>query len=136
MAVKDFLAKNAELLGDSLMGLLKTLTQDIVAPGVIQMKRQLSPQMPYKDKRGEWYIHISFQDKDTIMVSHQKREQSFGHAEGQEFEFQWNLDLIFDRRVTSLMASALYIPVVDFGNSASEDTKSRVLLQLDDYTRL
>lgn len=118
------------------MGLLKTLTQDIVAPGVIKMKRQLSAQMPYKDKRGEWYIHISFRDDDTIMVSHQKREQSFGHAEGQDFEFQWNLDLIFDRNVQTIMASALYIPVIDFNPAASEDTKSRVLLLLDDYTRL
>lgn len=128
--------KNADLLEADLMGLLKTLTQDIVAPGVIKMKRQLTAQMPYKDKRGEWYIHISFRDDDSIMVSHQKREQSFGHADGQDFEFQWNLDLIFDRNVQTIMASALYVPIVEFNKSASEDTKSKILLLLDDYTRL
>lgn len=129
--------KHSELLGESIIGLIKALTQDIIAPGVIKMKRQLSAQMPYKDKRGEWYIHISFQHKDIIMVSHRKTEQSFSFNEdGQDFEFQWNLDLIYDKHVTTLMDSALYIPTLTFAETATEETKSRITLLLDDYTRM
>ena len=100
------------------------------------MKRELAPNLRYKDVRGEWFIHITFESHEAVMVSHQKKEQSFGHDEDQEFQFQWNLDLLFDAQVKVLRASALYVPVLEFGPKASSDTKSRVQLLLDDYLRL
>lgn len=131
--VKELISNNHELLGPSLLGLLKTITQDIVAPGVIKMKTQLTATMPYKDVRGEWHIDISFAEPGAVIVTHRKREQSFGHKEGQEFEFQWNLALKFDSTVSMLQTTELYIPELSFGPNASEETKSRIALLLDDY---
>ena len=99
------------------------------------MKVGLHGRLQYKDIRGEWFIHVTF-GEDCVLVSHQKREQSFGHEEDQSFEFQWNLDLLFDSEVESLVASSLYIPILEFNPLVSEKTKSQVQLLLDDYLRV
>jgi len=125
--------QHSTLLGTELLGLLKTVSQDIVAPGVIKMKMELSQNMPYKDKRGEWYIHISFARPDAITVSHQKWEQSFTQESDQDYDFQWKLDLSFDARVSTLQSSSLYVQHLTFGPNASSETKERINTLLSDY---
>jgi hypothetical protein len=129
------LTENHSWLDPSLIRLLKTVTQDIVAPAVVKMKREISPYMAYKDVRGEWFIHINFQSPGSILVSHQKREQSFGQEPNQDVEFQWNLDLVFDENARTMVASALYVPTLVFHPNASDETKASVQLLFDEYTR-
>ena len=134
IVTRTLLLEHSDLLGPELLGLLKTITQDIVAPGVIKMKRELSADMPYKDKRGEWFIHINFQHPEAVTVSHQKREQSFSHDQHQDFEFEWNLDLHFDTSISTLRSSSLHVTSLTFGPNASNETKERVNMLLSSYS--
>lgn len=133
MIVRQFIEANSTLLGDSFLAILKTVTQDIVAPGVIQMKKQFISQMPYKDVRGEWYIHISFEHPKHILISHHKLEESFTHNESEKFQFQWNLDLMFDQNMQALMEASLYVPKIQFAETSSPQFQQKIRLLLEDY---
>ncbi len=92
--------------------LLRACNQAAISPAVLVLKKAVGMQLPYKDIRGEWWIHIRFSDAD-VRITHRKREQSWNTPAGHEFQFTWELQMRFDRAVTDLVASSVHITQVN-----------------------
>jgi hypothetical protein len=71
--------------------------QSIIAPAVIELTLNICPILPFKDGGG-WRIEIMI-NSDHVSILHRKRQKS---NDGM-FEFEWELSLVFDREITTII---------------------------------
>jgi len=100
---------------------LKMVNQNILFVGCYELKTKVTMNVFTKDVRGPegWKILISG-TKDTISVSHFKREESLATVPPTEkFWFEWRLHAIFDKEMEDLQAASLKVTNLGFGDETT-----------------
>jgi len=91
---------------------LKTIHQDIVGHCTFQLKQHITSRFMTKDVRTPegWRITMRFAP-DHFQVSHTRREQSIdpGGDKTNHWEFEWELRLMFDAKVTEMRLAQLRV---------------------------
>ena len=131
--VQQLLNAHEELLGQPLIGLLKTASQSIVSPGIIDMKRKLYNIFPFQDLRGSWFIHYNFEHPEFVVVSHHKSETYSASNSSDQFIFQWNQDMLFDLEVSRMLDAHFYVSKLEFGPSCNAEFKEQVKINFSAY---
>lgn len=62
-------------------------------------------------------------DIDSVKVTHRKWEQTQDADSAAFFKFRWGLQLVFDRRMRSLLQASVSVLDFEFGPSTSEERK-------------
>jgi hypothetical protein len=73
--------------------LLKSCNQATISPAVVEIKFALGVAFLTKDVKGSWKTIINFLEDGNIQVVTRKREQCVKNT----FQFQWELQLLYDR---------------------------------------
>jgi len=100
----------------------------MIYPAVMQLRKHLYEKFAYKDYKGGWQVQIHIRP-GAMMVTHVKREQSHDSREEAHFEFEWQLQIVFDHRMTSFIPQ-LYITDYTFGPKTLPEIKRVVLDQM------
>lgn len=124
------------VVGDDskVIGVLKACNQSILAPGVLKLKFSVGNQFPFKDMRGSWRIDIIV-DKDKVTVIHSKRERSFEDSPSDYFEFGWSLAMVFDKDITDLQETLLFIEDISYGSDVHNDKKMQIRESMKNFMR-
>lgn len=80
-----------------------------------------------EDMRGNWYIDIYLDDKDSIRVTHAKREQAFSYDEDEYFEFLWELTVRLNRDYSGVASANVEITDLKVRRLRRESSCPRVL---------
>jgi hypothetical protein len=103
----------------------KCITQNILFAGCIEIKKKI-PMAMTRDVRGPegWKILVVF-TKETISITHYRREQSLATAPATEqFWFEWRLSMMFDKGLRDMQASSLKVTNLGFGENAAGPFKA------------
>jgi len=133
VALRDYME---QVIGDDskVISVLKACNQSILAPGVLKLKFTVGNQFPFKDMRGSWRIDIIV-DADKVTVIHSKRERSFEDSPSEYFEFGWSLAMIFDKDVSDLQETNLFIEDITYGSDVHNDKKMQIRESMKNFIR-
>jgi len=120
--------------GSKVIAVLKACNQSILAPGVLKLKFSVGNQFPFKDMRGSWRIDIIV-DTDKVTVIHSKRERSFEDNPSDYFEFGWSLAMVFDKEVSDLLETLLFIEDISYGCDVQNDKKVKIRESMKSFIR-
>jgi hypothetical protein len=74
----------------STIKVLKTLSQGILTPAMLKLRKEYYEQFPYKPIKGSWKIKLHFVPKrKKVIVVHKKQEQSLKEDTVGYFTFEW-----------------------------------------------
>jgi len=119
-----------------ILQVLKVCNQSIIAPSVIELKLGICPKLMFKDAGG-WMIKVELVDSDTVIVSHCKKQQHMDPRKEEEyFEFIWELEMIFNRDVSSLNQVTLSILSLTFGEKTRQDKKDEYLALFNSHMKV
>lgn len=120
------LAKFLSFIGEDtgLVRVLKACNQSIIAPSIIELKLVICPKLPFKDAGG-WKIRIKhFSDKLTI--SHKKRQSQIGTKPEEQFEFEWETQMVFSPDMQNWEDVTFQITDLTFGNETTQEKKEEL----------
>jgi len=122
-----------EVLGDSpITRTLKACNQGIIAPAVLQLKKNICPQLMFKDGGG-WCIKITLSNED-ILVQHRKREKQLRtDGKKEDFEFEWLLEMHFTHSMDVLKAVDFKVTELLFSEEVTQDMAERTRSCFQDY---
>jgi len=95
---------------------LKAIHQNIILTGVFQLKSKVTMNTMTRDVRTRdgWRINV-FMGNNVVVVSHKRREQSLATApKDEQYWFEWELRMTFDRELSSMESSVLKITDLEF----------------------
>jgi hypothetical protein len=104
---------------------LRACNQGTISTAVLVLKKAVGMRLPYKDVRGEWWIHVKIAS-DGVEVTHIKREQSWNTKPGSEFQFTWALTLQMTPDACDLVDVSLRVVELRFAESAPEAQRTLV----------
>jgi len=110
----------------------KAIHQNVLFVGCYELKTKVTMGTLTKDVRGPegWRILITF-TKDTVTVTHYKREESLASApKTDQFWFEWKIHMIFDKEMNDVQASFLKVTNLGFGETTSELKKEEITRML------
>ncbi|EGC35282.1 hypothetical protein DICPUDRAFT_152412 [Dictyostelium purpureum] len=109
---------------------LKLIHQNIIYIGCYELKLRV----PYllanmtKDVRGElgWRIEV-FEGKDTVTVTHIRREESLPTAgEKKQFQLEWKLHIVLNKDLSEITFASLKITDLIFPNDVDPQFKQEI----------
>eukprot|EP01111_Echinosteliopsis_oligospora_P009668 TRINITY_DN286_c2_g1_i2.p1 TRINITY_DN286_c2_g1~~TRINITY_DN286_c2_g1_i2.p1 ORF type:complete len:279 (-),score=73.04 TRINITY_DN286_c2_g1_i2:96-932(-) len=106
----------------------KAITQNILFAGVFELKVKLPLKVMTRDVPGHegWRVLIEI-TKDTVCVSHYKREQTLATTPPADlFWYEWRLSMMFSRDMRELISTSLKITNVGFMDTTSEAKKHEI----------
>lgn len=109
----------------SVVKVLKACNQSILAPGILKLKFGVGNHYPFKDVRGSWHIVVDV-FPDSVCVTHTKYEKSMDDLPNMYFEFNWSMKIAFDRDLTHVTGSSLFIDGVQFGDGVPPKTREKI----------
>jgi len=111
--------------------LFKVINQSVIFPAAYHLKTAVATEMT-KDVRSSdgWRINIFF-GNDVIAVTHFRKEQGMK----EDFEFEWELRMTFDKELTDLQATLMRIIDLKFSDSYPSE-KRQLLKQILVHGRL
>lgn len=127
--------KNELLSHKVIVPILKSMTQEVVAPFIVPLKMMLYEVAPFKDVRGEWYIIIDYSNPSHVSVSHRKKEQSMYNEPSKSYTFEWSLKIQFKTDDFYLMDIDFFITNLEFGPQIEDSFKSSLSNLLVGYIR-
>jgi len=120
--VMDFLL---QVVGEdtNTVRVLKACNQSVLAPAVLRLKSVVGSYFPYKDVRGGWRLLIKI-NQDEVIIVHRRWEQSFVQG---DFNFKWELEMVFDRQLKDLVQCKVRITDVKFNNDSIKPNAMKVM---------
>lgn len=76
--------------------LLKCINQEMLSPGVMNLRATIYEKFPFKDIKGGWSVVIMISEKE-YRVTHVKKEQSYETKDEGQFTFEWIVDIPFKK---------------------------------------
>jgi len=106
----------------------KAIHQNILFVGVFELKDKVAMGTMTKDVRGPegWRILVSF-GQDSCSVTHTKREEALATApKSEQFWFEWQLHMTFDKNVSDLHAASLKVTNLVFGEETRDSYRQEL----------
>jgi len=112
---------------------LKACNQAIIAPPVIELTLNVQKQVSFKDGGG-WRIRIMVKDNE-VSVTHWKRQKHVAKPPERElFDFfEWELTLLFDKRVERIMSYSFLLSDIQFNQNATQQQRNEITNILTEY---
>jgi len=107
---------------------LKTIHQNVIFTGVFQLKQKVKMSDMTRDVRTRdgWRINVLF-NHNVVAISHRRREQSLATApKDEQYWFEWELRMVFDKDMTDLESSMLTITDLGFDDNISQRKKEEI----------
>mmetsp|Transcript_13891 Transcript_13891/g.19157 ORF Transcript_13891/g.19157 Transcript_13891/m.19157 type:complete len:561 (-) Transcript_13891:126-1808(-) len=92
-AFREFITQDKAFQEESyFFDIIRCINQEIPFPIVKMLRDSIHGQLPFKDKRGSWYIRVLVFPHE-IVVKHIKTNMAYTSEPNQQFEFTWELVL-------------------------------------------
>jgi len=118
-----------DIENSNVIKILKLIHQNIIYIGTYELKTKVPFLMTYmtKDVRGAEGWRINVFSKDTVSVTHTKREESLATApKDQQFYLEWQLHITLNKELTEITHSSLKITDLQFKEGINPQFKQEI----------
>jgi len=131
--IKEVIGENSKVTT-----LLKSVaSQGIVSPAWVRLKLMILPDFPFRDIPNGWKVFIHFANNE-ITVVHEKKERSSEETKlgVPDFEFTWELRLVFDKKLETLKESKFLISRLVTSDAMNVGRKAQLKAIMEQYKAL
>eukprot|EP00005_Dracoamoeba_jomungandri_P000888 CAMPEP_0174251788 /NCGR_PEP_ID=MMETSP0439-20130205/1503_1 /TAXON_ID=0 /ORGANISM="Stereomyxa ramosa, Strain Chinc5" /LENGTH=295 /DNA_ID=CAMNT_0015332201 /DNA_START=64 /DNA_END=951 /DNA_ORIENTATION=+ len=114
---------------DTLVGkVMKACHQKMIFSAFYCIKNRIWDKLPFKDKRGTWFIYVLIRPNNVVEIRHRKTQT--GKPEGFEqegdFAFSWELRLVTSANMEELESISIHITTISFKDEIKKKRRQQI----------